>query len=66
MASSLLYLVANNKRKEKFMIVDVQFKNTRGHWEVFIYGEFFCSADSYTEAVNELHELAERFERREV
>ena len=33
---------------------EVQITQTRGHWEVYINREFFCSADSYTEAVNEL------------
>lgn len=37
-------------------IHDVQIKQTRGHWEVYVNGEFICSADSYVEAVNELYE----------
>ena len=37
-------------------IHEVKIHQTRGHWEVYINGEFFCSADSYTEAVNELFE----------
>lgn len=37
-------------------ISEVTIKQTGGHWEVHINGEFFCSADSYTEAVNELWE----------
>lgn len=35
---------------------DVQIKQNRGHWEVYVNGEFFCSTDSYVEAVNELYE----------
>ena len=30
---------------------DVEFVQTRGYWEVYINGEFFCSADTYTEAL---------------
>lgn len=37
-------------------IHDALIKETRGYWEVYINGEFFCSADSYLEAVNELKE----------
>lgn len=40
----------------KFDICDTEIKETRGHWEVYVNGEFFCSADSYLEAVNELKE----------
>lgn len=35
---------------------DVQIKQIRDHWEVYVNGEFFCSADSCIEAVNELYE----------
>lgn len=35
---------------------DVQIKQVRGYWEVYVNGEFFCTADSYVEAVNELYE----------
>lgn len=35
---------------------DVQIKQVRGYWEVYVNGEFLCSADSYVEAVNELYE----------
>lgn len=38
-------------------ICDVQIKRDRGHWEIYINGKFFCTADSYVEAVNELHEV---------
>ncbi len=34
---------------------DIQIKQVRGHWEVYINGEFFCTADSYDEAVNEVY-----------
>lgn len=37
-------------------IHNVEIKQVRGHWEVYVNGEFFCSADSYIEAVNELYE----------
>ena len=37
-------------------ISEVQIKQTRGHFEVYVNGEFFCTTDSYTEAVNELYE----------
>lgn len=33
---------------------EVQIKQVWGHWEIYVNGKFFCSADSYTEAVNEL------------
>lgn len=35
---------------------DVQIKQIRDHWEVYVNGEFFCSSDSHIEAVNELYE----------
>lgn len=35
---------------------DVQIKQVREHWEVYVGGDFFCSADSYLEAVNEYYE----------
>lgn len=35
---------------------DVQIKQVRGYWEVRINGEFFCTADSYLEAVKEVYE----------
>lgn len=35
---------------------EVEIKQVGGYWEVNINGEFFCTADSYTEAVNELQE----------
>lgn len=37
-------------------IHNVEIKQVRGYWEVYVNGEFFCSADSYIEAVNELYE----------
>ena len=37
-------------------ISEVQIKQIRGHFEVYVNGKFFCSTDSYTEAVNELCE----------
>lgn len=30
---------------------DIEFVQTQGHWEVYINGEFFCSADNYIEAL---------------
>ena len=39
-------------------IHEVKIEQVRGHWEVHLNGEFFCSADSYSEAVNELWEVA--------
>ena len=35
---------------------DVQIKQVRDHWVVYVNGKFFCTADSYIEAVNELYE----------
>lgn len=36
---------------------EVQIRQVREYWEVRINGEFFCTADSYVEAVNELQEV---------
>lgn len=36
---------------------EVQIRQVKEHWEVRINGEFFCTADSYVEAVNELQEV---------
>lgn len=42
-------------------ISDVSIRQTnRGYWAVFIKGEFYCSADSYSEAVEEVLKLCER------
>lgn len=30
---------------------NIEFIQTRGYWEVYVNGEFFCSADSYNEAL---------------
>lgn len=38
-------------------IRDVQIKQVRGYWEVYINGKFFCTADSYIEAVKEVDEV---------
>lgn len=35
---------------------EVQIAQVMDHWEVHINGNFFCSADSYNEAVKELKE----------
>ena len=35
-------------------IHNVKIEQVRGHWEVSINGDFFCSTDSYSEALNEL------------
>ena len=35
-------------------IHEIQIMQTRGHWEVYINSKFFCTADSYIEAVNEI------------
>ena len=32
---------------------NIQFEQVRGHWEVIVDGEFFCSADTLLEAVEE-------------
>lgn len=37
-------------------ISEVQIKQVRGYFEVYVNGEFFCSTDNYIEAVNELYE----------
>lgn len=33
---------------------EVQIVQVKNHWEVHINGAFYCSADSYNEAVKEL------------
>lgn len=35
-------------------IKEIKIEQTHGHWNVYVNGQFFCSADSYSEAVNEL------------
>lgn len=37
-------------------INEFRIKQTRGYFEVYVNGKFFCSTDSYIEAVNELYE----------
>jgi hypothetical protein len=36
---------------------EVRITQIMGHWEVYINDVFFCSADSYAEAVNEIREV---------
>jgi hypothetical protein len=36
---------------------EVRILQIKGHWEVYINDVFFCSADSYTEAVNEIRDV---------
>lgn len=38
------------------MFTDTQYEiiAIRGHYEVYLNGKFFCSADTFMEAVNEL------------
>lgn len=38
-------------------ISEVKIAQIRGHWEVYLDGEFYCSADSYTEAVEEAADI---------
>lgn len=35
-------------------IYEIQIKQVMDHWQVYINGEFFCSADTYNEAVKEI------------
>lgn len=35
---------------------DLIIKRVRGHFEVYVNGEFFCTTDSYIEAINEVFE----------
>lgn len=35
---------------------EVRIIQDRGHWVVYVDNKFFCTADSYIEAVNELYE----------
>ncbi len=35
-------------------VCEVRIKRVMGHWEAYVNGEFFCSADSYMEAVKEI------------
>lgn len=37
------------------MAHEVEFKQVREHWEVYVDGNFFCSADSYLEAAEEYY-----------
>lgn len=38
-------------------IHEVSIQQVREHWDVYINGEFFCSADSYGEAVKEIYDV---------
>lgn len=33
---------------------EINIRQVMGHWEITINGKFFCSADTYNEAVKEL------------
>ena len=34
--------------------MEIDYISVREHWEVFIDGKFFCSADNLTEAIKEV------------
>lgn len=34
---------------------NVHVKQVRDHWELYVDGDFFCSGDTYLEAVNEYY-----------
>lgn len=36
---------------------DIIIDRVKEHWEVYINGEFFCSADTHLEAVNEVYKF---------
>jgi len=36
--------------------MSVKIAPNRGHWEVYIDGKFYCSADTFNEAVKEYQE----------
>lgn len=38
-------------------IHEIEIKQTFGYWTVMINGEFFCSADTYMEAVEEIEKV---------
>lgn len=38
------------------MPVDIQIKQTRGYFEVYVNGDFFYTADTFIEAVKEVYE----------
>lgn len=40
-----------------FGVDEIQITQVRGHWEVYVNGNFFCTADSYIEAVKEVQEV---------
>ena len=35
----------------------IKITQVSGHWEVYLDGEFYCSADSYTEVVEEAADI---------
>lgn len=35
-------------------IYEIDIKQVMEHWHVYINGEFFCSADTYNEAIKEV------------
>lgn len=36
------------------MELDIEIDSTRGYYLVFVNGRFYCTADTYTEAIREL------------
>lgn len=57
MASSLYFLNFERSILMANDLSDVRISQTRGYWEVYVNGEFFCTADSYIEALNELYDI---------
>ena len=36
---------------------EIVIKQVKGHWEVYVNGRFYCSADTYDEALKEITEF---------
>lgn len=36
---------------------EIKIKQVRGHWEVYVNDRFYCSADTYDEALKEVREF---------
>lgn len=41
-------------------IHEIKIEQVMEHWQVYINGKFFCSADSYNEAIKEIRSAYEK------
>ena len=44
-------------------MIDIRVVNNAGHYDVYLEGAFYCSADTYSEAIDEVEKCLEKEEK---